>query len=85
MHYFEKQSIEHIKRIAFDIAQLGMHGIDPNKSHYKVPSIPGKEFSGNQLLAYFYTSWALAIPEALPDLQLPFDKEFELAKQMTKQ
>lgn len=84
LKFFNKKDKAEIKQIAFDIARLGMFGIDPKKNNYKVDTIPNKTFSGNHLLAYYYTSWALAMPEVLHEVQLPFDKEFELAKQMSK-
>ncbi len=79
LKYFEQFSREEIKKIAFDIAMVGTEGIDPNKQGYTVPSIEGKVFSGYHLLAYYYVSWALAVPEMLSELQLPFDKEYEIA------
>jgi hypothetical protein len=42
--------------------------------------IPNKKFSGYNLLAYYYVSWAIAVPELLNELQMPFEKEYELAK-----
>jgi hypothetical protein len=47
---------------------------------YIIPSIKGKRFSGNQVLAFFYSSWALSMPEKVGLLGLPFEKEFEMAK-----
>lgn len=83
MEYFEDKSMDEIKRIAFEIAMLGCGGISPQqKSGYKVNSIPDKDFGGYQLLAYYYVSWAMAIPEKLDDLQLPFKTAYETAKQM---
>ena len=41
-----------------------------------------KEFGGYQLLAYYYVSWARAIPEKLDALGLPFSKAYESALQM---
>ena len=35
---------------------------------------------GYKALAYYYVSWALAMPEHLAELQLPFEKEYEVAK-----
>lgn len=52
-----------------------MTGIDPKKKNYEVPSLD-KTMSGYQTLAYYYVSWAIAIPEMLSQLQLPFDKEY---------
>jgi len=82
MQYFEDMPKDNVKKIAFEIAQVGINGIDPKKEGYKIPSIPGSSFSGYKTLAYYYVSWALAIPEMLSKLQMPFDKEYELAKQM---
>jgi tetratricopeptide (TPR) repeat protein len=80
LKYFEQFPREDIKEMAFDIAMVGTSGIDPDKKGYTVPSIEGKEFSGYHLLAYYYVSWALAVPEMLSELQLPFDKEYEIAR-----
>jgi len=44
--------------------------------------MPEKEFGGYQLLAWYYVSWARAIPEKLKSLGLPFDKAYETALQM---
>ncbi len=56
-----------------------MAGIDPKKKNYSVPSIKESSFNGHKTLAYYYVSWALALPEMLNSLQMPFDKEFDLA------
>lgn len=83
MEYFEGMPMSEIKKIAFEIAMLGCGGISPGqKNGYKVNSIPDKDFGGYQLLAYYYVSWAIAIPEQLDMLQLPFKKAYETAKQM---
>ncbi len=83
MEYFEKKPMSEIKKIAFEIAMLGCGGISPDqKSGYKVNSIPDKDFGGYQLLAYYYVSWAIAIPEQLDMLQLPFKTAYDTAKQM---
>ena len=85
LKYFEKMSKEKIKAIAFEIAMIGTQGINPsNGINYKVPSIADKEFSGYHLLAYYYTSWKLAIPEMVDKLSLPYDEEYELALSMYK-
>lgn len=85
IEYYKKFSKEELKNIAFEIAQVGMSGIDPEKKKgYKVPSISEIDFSGYQLLSYYYTSWALALPEMLSELQMPFDKEYELAIKFKK-
>ncbi|MEJ8818565.1 tetratricopeptide repeat protein [Lacibacter sp. H407] len=81
--YFEQMGKDKIKAIAFDIAMLGTQGISPEEGNvYRVPTIEGKEFSGYHLLAYYYVSWKLAVPEMLGQLGLPFDDEYKLAEQM---
>jgi hypothetical protein len=61
---------------------LGTMGIDPNKKEYIISSIADKRFSGNQLLAYYYVSWAIAMPEQVQHLGLDFKKEYEMAKKL---
>lgn len=84
IEFFKKVSQPKVKELAFEFATLGITGIDPNKDGYSIPSIKNKTFTGYQALAYYYVSWAIAIPEMLAHLQMPFDKEYELANQMTK-
>lgn len=49
---------------------------------YKLNSVPGKEFSGYHIMAWYYVSWMLAMPDDISVLNLPFKKEFEIAKSM---
>lgn len=70
-----------VKEIAFEIAMLGTQGIEPDKQGYRLNHIPQKTFSGKHLLAYYYVSWKLAVPEMLEQLQLPYDEEFSIAEQ----
>ncbi|SMD44851.1 Tetratricopeptide repeat-containing protein [Aquiflexum balticum DSM 16537] len=79
LEYFKGMSTDKVKEIAYEIAMLGRTGINPKKKGYKLNKIPGTSFSGYRLLAYYYVSWAVAIPEMLKELQMPFDKEYELA------
>lgn len=81
MEYFDKQTPQDVHRIALEIAMVGVTGIDPKKK-YAIKSIPEKEFGGYELLAYYYVSWARAIPEKLEHLGLPFSKAYESALQM---
>jgi tetratricopeptide (TPR) repeat protein len=81
LQYFDNLDKSDIKRIAFDIANIGTKGIHPDSKDYTVPAIPRKQFTGYHLLAYYYVSWALVIPDMLKDLQLPFDKEYETAQE----
>ena len=80
LEYFAEMPKDKVKNIAVEIAELGMHGISPDKKGYRVRSIPDTEFSGYHLLAYYYVSWAIALPEMLAQIRLPFEREYGLAK-----
>ena len=77
--YFESLLKEEVKNIAIEIATIGTNGISPDKSGYTVSKIPDKTFSGYELLSYYYVSFAIALPELLPKLGLPFKDEFAIA------
>lgn len=81
MEYFDTLESRDVHRIAMEIALVGVKGIHPQKK-YSIKSIPDKEFGGYQLLAYYYVSWARAIPEKVDALGLPFSKAYESALQM---
>ncbi len=82
MNYFDSMLLEDVRKIAMDIAVVGMGGINPNKKGYRVKTIPDKEFGGYELLAYYYVSFARAIPDLLPKLGLPFAEAYEAALQL---
>ena len=84
LEYFGKLSVNEVEAIAYEIAALGVNGINPKKDGYSVPLLPGKKMSGYQVLAYYYVSFALALPEMLGAIAMPFDQEFNLAKQMAQ-
>ena len=84
LQFFKGKSKEEIKIIAFEIATQGTQGFRPDKDDYRISSISGKTFSGYHILAYYYVSWSLAIPEMLSQLQLPYDEEYKLALTMYK-
>jgi Flp pilus assembly protein TadD len=84
LQFFDGIPKEEIKKIAFEIAMQGTQGYRPDKDDYRISSIKGKTFSGYHILAYYYVSWALAIPEMLSQLQLPYDGEYKLALTMHK-
>ena len=66
LEYFEGLLPEDIEKIAFECALVGQNGISPaQKSGYKLKNVPGKDFSGYELLAYYYVSWAISHPEML--------------------
>lgn len=81
MEYFDTLESHEVHRIALEIAMVGVTGIHPKKN-YSIKSIPNKEFGGYEFLAYYYVSWARAIPEKLNSLGLPFSKAYESALQM---
>ena len=81
MEYFDTLTPQDVHRIAVEIATVGVTGISP-KGNYSIKSIPGKEFGGYQFLAYYYVSWARAIPHMLDKIGLPFSKAYEAALQM---
>jgi hypothetical protein len=80
LEYFKDMSKDKVKEIAFEVALLAQTGIDPKKQGYRLNKIPNKKFSGYNLLAYYYVSWAISVPEVLSELQMPFEKEYDLAK-----
>jgi len=79
LEFFEQKTSAEIETIAFDIAMLGTQGFRPEYENYYINSIPGKNFSGYHILAYYYVSWAKSKPELLHELQLPFDEEYKLS------
>lgn len=85
LQYFENKPEEEIKKTAFEIAMLGRQGYSPEKKDYKISAIPGKVFSGYHILAYYYVSWMLAMPEMVSQLQLPFEAEYKMATELHKQ
>jgi tetratricopeptide (TPR) repeat protein len=84
LQFFEGKSKEEIKKIAFEIAMQGTQGYRPDKDDYRITSIKGKTFSGYHILAYYYVSWMLAVPEMVSQLNLPYEEEYKLASAMHK-
>jgi len=80
LEYFAGMPKEEVKKTAFDIAQQGTKGYDPEFTGYKLKTIPNITFSGYQILAYYYVSFALAAPEVLMELKLPYHEEYLLAR-----
>lgn len=72
-----------VRTIAMEIAFVGAHGIDAGRSGgYTLKTMPGEDFSGYRLLAYYYVSWSMALPDHLKEIGLPFDEAYTLARQM---
>ena len=82
LEYMDGMPKAEVKKIAYDAAMLGVAGISPNKKGYFLPSVPGREFGGYELLAWYYASWALSAPEMVDKLNLPFSTAWEQAVSM---
>lgn len=82
LEYFVPMDTAEIYKIAMEIAVVGLNGINPNNKGYKVTSIPNKEFGGYEFLAYYYVSFALAAPQLLEKLGLPFADAYTAAKDL---
>jgi tetratricopeptide (TPR) repeat protein len=78
---FSEMTPAQVQGAGFEIATLGMNGIDINdpESKYRLRTLPGT-FSGSQLLCYEY----VAFKQFAPDMDIGFDvaKEYEEAKRM---
>ena len=81
MQHFDKLTHDDVKKIAFEIATVGINGISPQKK-YSIKSIADKEFGGYEFLAYYYVSWAREFPDALDKIGLPFNKAYETALEL---
>lgn len=84
MSYFKDIPKDDIKNIAFEIAIQGTQGYRPDKEDYRLSLIPNKVFTGYHILAYYYVSWMLAMPEMVPELKLPYENEYNLALELNK-
>lgn len=84
LQYFDGMPKERIQQIAFEIAMQGVQGYSPDKNGYKLNAVPGKDFSGYHIMAWYYVSWMLSAPEAVAELQLPYDNEYKLSLTMFK-
>ncbi len=84
LQFFDGIPDEGIKQIAFEIALQGRQGYNPDKDNYQISSIADKTFSGYHILAYYYVSWSLAMPEMVSQLNLPYDEEYKLANTLHK-
>jgi len=84
LQFFEAMPQEEIKKIAIEIAMQGTQGYRPDKDNYRINSIKDKTFSGYHILAYYYVSWSLSIPEMVSQLNLPYEAEYKMALTMHK-
>jgi tetratricopeptide (TPR) repeat protein len=78
---FEGMTPEEVKRIGYEIAVLGMNGLDVNDptAKYRLRTLPG-EFSGLHLLSIQY----VAFKQVAPDHDIGFDlsNEYRMATEM---
>lgn len=80
LDFFDEMSIDDVKVVAFEIALKGAKGYNLEKNDYEIVSMPGKIFTGYEILAYYYVSCLISMPEILFKLQLPFDDEYSYAQ-----
>ena len=86
LEYMKDMSKPQVRKIAQEIAFLGMNGIEPGKkSGYSIPSIPNMDMGGYQMLAFYYSSWKLAIPQMAEQLGLPYKDAYNNAQLLFKQ
>jgi hypothetical protein len=76
---FEKMKHIEVTQIMMEIALKSLSGISPDVKNYTVNSLKGRFFTGYNLLAYFYVSTAIAKPDFLSRLQIPYEQEYEIA------
>ena len=85
LEYMKDMTKPQVRKIAQEIALLGMSGIEPGKkSGYSIPSIP-MDMGGYQMLAFYYSSWKLAIPQMADQLGLPYKDAYNNAQLLFKQ
>ncbi len=82
MKTFSAMPPEQVKKIAFEVALLGMKGLDVNDSEqkYELRSLPGK-FSGLHLVSIMYVGFKLVDPRA--DVGFDLSAEYEEAKRLS--
>ena len=80
MERFEKLQKKQVQQIAFDIAVLGMSGLDYSSSDkkYRLNSLPEENFSGLELMALMHTGLKQVEPEASTGMDL--DGAYEQAQ-----
>lgn len=82
LQFFEGIDPSEIQKIGFEIGLLGRSGIDPSNhdKRYTLNSIPGKEFTSLQLLAYMYVAFQFIDPAL--DTGLNFKHELQSAREI---
>ena len=76
--------LEAVRTLAVEIAMLGAQGISPRKK-YKLKSLPNRgEMYGEEVLAYYYATWAKVFPDKLDVLGLPYKAAYASALAMSE-
>ena len=76
--------LEAVRTLAVEIAMLGAQGINPTKK-YALKSLPNRgEMYGEEILAYYYVTWAKAFPDKLDMLGLPYKVAYASALSMSE-
>ena len=80
---FDAMTAKEIEKLGYEIAVLGMNGLDINDpaKKYKLKSLQG-EFSGLHLLSLMYTAFQQFKPGQ--DVGIDFSNEYQLAQGMHK-
>ena len=83
LQQIEKMSDAQVQKIAFEIAALGMKGINPSDSakRYTLRTVPG-EFTGLQLLGWMFVTWKRVKPDA--DVGFDLRREYAAALSLHK-
>ena len=78
---FEKMSPQEVQKIGFEVATLGMKGLDVNDSaqKYQLRSLPGR-FSGLHMVSLMYAAFKIIEPGQ--DVGFDLSKEYTLAMGM---
>ena len=81
---FEQMTPDEVQQVSFEIALLGMNGLDVNDStpKYRLRSLPG-EFSGLHLLAIQYVGFKQIMPQT--DIGFDLAQEYEMAVSLHNQ
>ncbi|RPA66890.1 hypothetical protein EF405_19090 [Cyclobacteriaceae bacterium YHN15] len=80
LEYFNSRNEAEIEAVAFETAMKAKGGINQDITGLSLDSVPGKQFTGQEVLVYYYVSWALIKPEYIGELGLDYGREFEIAK-----
>jgi hypothetical protein len=79
LNFFKNKPHDDISEIAIDIAMHGHQGFSTSKNDYRITTLPDRTFTGYEILAWYYVSWALSKPDLLSELGLPFEREYGVA------